>query len=77
MSVSDAPTIAMSAAGFSLPSDQPISENERVWIDFLRLVSCDSDPALTLRCVQALRQLVGECVDCESGIGKSGCVEGK
>ena len=71
------PTNAMSAFGFKLPSDQPISENERAWIDFLRLVSCDSDPALTLRCVRALRQLFGECVNCESSVGKRSCVEGK
>ncbi len=71
MSVSHIPTNAMSASGFRLPSDQPISENERAWIDFLRLVSCDSDPAPTLRCVQAMRQLVGECVNCEHA-GRAG-----
>ena len=56
--ISAAPTIAMSAAGFRLPSDQPISDNERAWIDFLRLVSCDSDPAPTLRIVQAMRLML-------------------
>ncbi len=41
--------------GFRLPSDRPISQNERGWIALLRLVSCDCDPAPTLRFVQAMR----------------------
>lgn len=44
--------------GFRLPSDQPISQNEKAWIDFLRLVSSDSDPVLALRCVQTMRRLI-------------------
>ena len=75
MSVSDADHAVV--AGFRILSDRPISQNERAWIDFLRLASCDSDPAPTLRHVQAMRQLVGGCVDCESGVGKSSCVEGR
>lgn len=45
-------------AGFRLPSELSISLNERAWIDFLRVVSRDSDPALTLRLVQAMRRVV-------------------
>ena len=67
----------VSVAGFRLTSERPISQNETAWIEFLRLASCDSDPAPTLRHVQAMRQLVGGCVDCESGVGKSSCVEGR
>ena len=35
-----------------------LTENERAWIEFLRLASCDSDPAPTLERVQALRQIL-------------------
>lgn len=58
MSVSDVG--AISVVGFRLPSERPISQNEMAWIDFLRLVSCDSDPAPTLRLVQALRRVIEE-----------------
>lgn len=47
-------------AGFKLPSDRPISQNETAWIEFLRLASSDSDPAPTLRHVQAFRRLFDE-----------------
>ena len=67
----------VSVAGFRLTSERPISQNETAWIEFLRLASSDSDPAPTLRHVQAMRQLVGGCVECESGVGKSSCVEGR
>jgi len=33
-----------------------LTANERAWIDFLRLIAEDRDPAPTLRAVQALRQ---------------------
>jgi hypothetical protein len=48
----------VSVAGFRLPSEQSISRNESAWIDFLRLVSCDSDPAPTLLLVQAMRRAI-------------------
>lgn len=38
--------------------DKPITENERAWIDFIRLISMDSDPSPTLRRVQSLRSLL-------------------
>ena len=47
----------VSVAGYRLTSEQPISRNERAWIEFLRLVSSDSDPAPTLRHVQAMRRV--------------------
>ena len=47
----------VSVAGFKLPSERPISQNERAWIEFLRLASSDSDPAPTLRHVQAMRRV--------------------
>jgi hypothetical protein len=53
MSGADADDVV--TAGFRLPSELPISQNERAWIDFLRLVSCDCDPAPTLRHVQTMR----------------------
>jgi len=47
-------------AGFKLPSQRAISQNERAWIGFLRILSCDSDPNLTLRRVQLLRLMIEE-----------------
>lgn len=34
-----------------------VTENERAWIEFLRLASCDSDPAPTLSHVQFLQAM--------------------
>jgi len=42
--------------GMRLPSDRALSENEWAWIEFLRLASGETDPAPTLRRVQALRK---------------------
>ena len=56
MSGADAGGVAVT--GFRLPSNRPISQNERAWIEFLRLVSSDSDPAPKLRLVQAMRRLL-------------------
>ena len=54
----------VSVAGLRLPSDRPFSDNELAWIDFLRIVSSDRDPAPTLRFVRFLRQAVtkGRCI---------------
>jgi hypothetical protein len=35
----------------------PITENERAWIEIIRLASWDQDPPLTLQRVQALRRI--------------------
>ena len=50
-------------AGFRLTTEQPISQNEQAWIEFLRLASSDSDPAPTLRLVQAMRRVFEDQVD--------------
>ena len=42
--------------GFKLPSSEPITNNERAWIDMLRCIVGDSDPAPSLAGIQALRQ---------------------
>ena len=34
-----------------------LTDNERAWIEFLRLISKGSDPGLTLRRVQLLRRI--------------------
>ena len=34
-----------------------ITENERAWLQFLRMISLDRDPAPTLRRVQLLRRI--------------------
>jgi hypothetical protein len=47
------PTDRLDKAGH--PLNRPITSNERAWIDFLRLVSDDSDPAPTLERIQKLR----------------------
>lgn len=36
---------------------KPITENERAWIEFIRLTSCDTDPVPTLEIVQRLRSI--------------------
>jgi hypothetical protein len=35
-----------------------LTENERAWVEFLRLISNECDPALLLRDVQLLRRLL-------------------
>lgn len=37
------------------PEINDLTENERAWVGFLRLLTADSDPAPTLRRVQAFR----------------------
>jgi hypothetical protein len=37
------------------PWDRPITANERLWVEMIRLASWDSDPAVTLKQVQQLR----------------------
>lgn len=34
-----------------------LTDNERAWLEFLRLISLDRDPAPTLRRVQLLRRV--------------------
>ncbi|MGO4916639.1 hypothetical protein [Pseudogemmobacter sp. W21_MBD1_M6] len=45
------------AVGFRLPSEVPFTENERAWIDLIRLASNNSDPRPALSLVQGLRRI--------------------
>jgi len=46
------------------PEINDLTENERAWVGFLRLLSADSDPAPTLKRVQAFRfALLGKRMD--------------
>ena len=47
-------TLPMAPVG---PWDQ-LSENERGWIEFIRIISCGSDPRITPTRVRALRELL-------------------
>jgi len=38
----------------SLPDDSSLTQNERAWVQFIRLTSRNADPAPTLRLVQGL-----------------------
>lgn len=37
-----------------------ISENEKAWIEFIRVISCGRDPAPTPERIRALRSLLDE-----------------
>jgi hypothetical protein len=52
--------------GVRLPDDGRLTENEKAWIEFIRLLSQGSDPMPTLRSVQALRQVLAR-TDVSSG----------
>ena len=45
--------------GFKLPSDAPPTENERVWIEVLRIICNDRVPAPDSEMVVGLRRLLG------------------
>lgn len=45
------------AVGFRLPSEAPFTENERAWIDLIRLASNNSDPRPALSLIQHLRRI--------------------
>ena len=45
-------------AGFRLPASTPLTENEHAWIEMLRAIVGDRDPAPTLDAVQALRRVL-------------------
>jgi hypothetical protein len=44
--------------GFKLPAQTPVTANELEWIQFLRLITNDADPAPSLAHVQSLRLLM-------------------
>lgn len=41
-----------------LGSWEHLSENEKAWIEFIRVISCGSDPRVTPTRVRALRELL-------------------
>jgi hypothetical protein len=41
--------------GVTTPSDAPLTRNERQWIEFLRIISRDSDPAFSASACQMLQ----------------------
>lgn len=43
----------------SMTETDPLTENERAWLRFMRDVSKGTDPAPTLRRVQLLRRIYG------------------
>ena len=43
------------------PELDGVTENERAWVGFLRLITQDTDPAPTLARVQALRRVFSDC----------------
>jgi len=43
--------------GSDRPWEKAITDNEKAWIEFIRLASYDTDPSPTLKSVQALRQI--------------------
>ncbi|MEQ3728102.1 MAG: hypothetical protein ABNH38_11895 [Tateyamaria sp.] len=44
------------------PSFDDLTENERAWIGFLRLIVSDTDPAPTLSRIQALRRAFSDII---------------
>lgn len=58
----------MTRKGFTLSAPHPplpslLSPNECTWIQFLRLLSRDGDPPVTLRAVQALRHALSDAAE--------------
>jgi hypothetical protein len=48
---------------FTLPTAptakwEELTENEKAWIEFIRVISCGSDPGITPTRVRALRELL-------------------
>lgn len=46
----------MNAAGFKLPTERPVTENEMDWIRLIRVITDGRDPAPGLNMAQALRR---------------------
>lgn len=44
---------------FKLPSDTAVSENELIWIEFLRIICIDQVPPPDSRMVVGLRKIMG------------------
>ena len=44
--------------GVTTPSDAPLTRNELTWVEYLRIISADSDPAFGLDAALMLRLLL-------------------
>jgi hypothetical protein len=53
------PNAKRTVEGFKLPRDGSITENERVWIEFLRIICNDAVPVPDSSMVVGLRKLMG------------------
>ncbi|MFN5997325.1 MAG: hypothetical protein ACK47C_10245 [Paracoccaceae bacterium] len=53
------PNAQRTVDGFKLPADGAMTENERTWVEFLRIISNDAVPALDSEMVVGLRKLMG------------------
>ena len=50
--------------GVRLPDDSSLTENERAWVEFIRLLSGGSDPAPIVAGIDVLRQALGYARGC-------------
>ena len=57
--MSSGPNARRVVDGFKLPYDGPLTANERVWVEFLRIICNDQVPAPDSRMVVGLRRLMG------------------
>jgi len=57
--MSGEPKVKRVVDGFKLPPDGTITDNERVWIEFLRIICNDHVPPPDSRMVVGLRELLG------------------
>jgi len=53
------PNAQRTVHGFKLPWDGAITENERIWVEFLRIISNDAVPVPDSEMVVRLRKLLG------------------
>lgn len=45
---------------FCVPYEGPLTENEGGWVELIRIISGNTDPRVTLKIVQVLRQALTE-----------------
>lgn len=57
--MSSGPSVQRTVEGFKLPADGAMTENERVWIEFLRIICNDAVPVPDSEMVVGLRKLLG------------------
>lgn len=56
-------TSALKHCGVEIDNSYDLSDNERAWIEFIRLCAGERDPAPTLQRVQKLRLLLNPAVE--------------